>query len=155
MRGAGRDGFTLIEALVAFAIVAGATVVVQRSLVQSRGATAQAADRVAPDWLIRSLLAEPLSDADMSMGGRSGVEGSRRFEVRLMPIIDVNDDQAVQAPNRASDRPEKQVRWQPIRMSITVEISPAKWLTIHTIKLGRVRVITSDFDHELRDGTVR
>lgn len=135
---AGRDGFTLIEALVAFAIVAGATVVVQRSLVQSRAATAQAADRGAPDWLVRSLLAEPLSDLDMSTGRRSGVEGGRRFEVRLTPLTDLEDGRAIQLPDRMPDRAERQVRWQPMRVSISVETNHAQWLTLQTVKLGRV-----------------
>lgn len=64
-----RSGFTLTEALVALDIV-----IMQRSLVQSRVATAQAGDRVAPEWLARSLLAEPLSELNMSLGRRSGVE---------------------------------------------------------------------------------
>lgn len=138
MKRAGRDGFTLIEALVAFAIVAGATVVVQRSLVQSRAATAQTADRVAPEWLMRSLLAEPLSDLDMSMGGRSGVEGGRRFEVRLTPLTGLDDDHVGRVPDRTPDPAERQVRWQPMRVSIAVETGPAKWLTLESVKLGRI-----------------
>ena len=141
---AGRDGFTLIEALVAFAIVAGATVVVQRSLVQSRAAAARAVDRVAPEWLARSLLAEPLSDLDMSMGGRSGTEGGRRFEVWLTPLADLGDDQPGQESDRGAsplpDRAGRRVRWQPMRVSIAVETGPATWLTLQTVKLGRVVV---------------
>ncbi|MCJ2011901.1 prepilin-type N-terminal cleavage/methylation domain-containing protein [Methylobacterium sp. J-076] len=148
MRRAGRDGFTLIEALVAFAIVAGATMVVQRSLVQSRVATAQVADRMAPDWLVRSLLAEPLSDLDMNTGGRSGVEGGRRFEVRLTPLVDIDEDLAIQPADRTPSRADRQVRWQPMRVSISVEKNQAQWLTVQTVKLGRVRMTKPGLDGE-------
>lgn len=135
MRRASRDGFTLIEALVAFAIVAAATLVVQRSLVQSRAATAQVSARVAPEWLARSLLAEPLSDLDISMGGRSGVEGNRRFTVRLTPLTDLDEDRTTPPPDHPADR---QVRWLPMRVSVSVESDHATWLTVQTIKLGRI-----------------
>ncbi|MCJ2011917.1 hypothetical protein MKK53_05200 [Methylobacterium sp. J-076] len=125
----------------AFAIVAGATVVVQRNLVQSRAAAARAMDRGAPEWLARTLLAEPLSDLDMSMGGRSGIECGHWFEVRLTPLA---DDQLGQKSDRGAnplpDRAGRRVRWQPMRVSIAVETGPATWLTFQTVKLGRVVV---------------
>jgi type II secretory pathway component PulJ len=148
MRRTGRDGFTLIEALVAFAIVAGATMVVQRSLVQSRAGVAQAADRVAPDWLARSLLAEPLSDLDMSLGGRSGVQGGRRFVIRLTPLVDDSEDLVTQSADRTFNGAERQVRWQPMHVSISVEKNQAKWLTVQTVKLGRVHMARPAFDGE-------
>lgn len=142
MRRTGRDGFTLIEALVAFAIVAAATLVVQRSLVQSRAALSLAAARAAPDWVARSLLAEPLSERDMSEGGRVGLEGGRRFAIRLAPLTGLDDGRMPETPEQARDRAASPVRWLPLRVSIAVETDRPAWLTVETIKLGRVVVAT-------------
>ncbi len=121
----------------AFAMVAAATLVVQRSLVQSRAALGATAERVAPEWLARSILAEPLSDLDMAAGGRNGVEGGRRFQVRVRPLEDLDDDRAP-PQDRGGERGDRQVRWLPMRVSIAVEADRAQWLTVETIKLGRI-----------------
>jgi hypothetical protein len=92
---------------------------------------------VAPEWLARSLLAEPLSDLDMAVGGRTGTEGGRRFQIRVKPLAMPDDDRAP-PQDRGGERGDRQVRWLPMRVSIAVEADRAQWLTVETIKLGRI-----------------
>ncbi len=86
MRRAGREGFTLIEALVAFAIVAALSLVVQRGLVQSRVGWAAVEDRTGAERLARSLLEEPLTPVAVAAGGREGVTDGRRWRIGLQSL---------------------------------------------------------------------
>ena len=165
MRRGARDGFTLIEALVAFAIVAAATVVAHRSLVQSRLATARTAERETAEWVAWNLLAEPLSALDMSAGGRTGSLSGHRYDMRLTPLSDPAEGTLEGTPGetleeklgeRPGQRPgekpgaagpgtspaghpaEPQVRWLPMLVRISVEMGRPEPLTVETIKLGRV-----------------
>lgn len=139
MRRDASGGFTLIEALVAFAIVAAATVVVQRSLVQSRLGTGRTSALSGPEWIARSLMAEPLSDNDLREGGRTGLAEGHRYAIRLTPLAEPEPDGAAgAAPERPPAGRGTPVHWVPVRVSISVETDRRGWLTFETVKLGRV-----------------
>lgn len=143
----GRDGFTLIEALAAFAIVAILTLVVQRGLVQSRLGLAAIEDRTAAERVARSLLAEPLRLADVQAGGRTGIRDGRRFEIRLSPLdlplpkaerTEAPSPQARNptAPGQAPPTTEERYGWQPLREEIEVATARGASVSIETIRLG-------------------
>ncbi|WP_375462397.1 type II secretion system protein J [uncultured Methylobacterium sp.] len=149
-RGAGgAAGFTLIEALAAFAIVAVLSLVVQRGLVQSRLGLAAVEDRLAAERVARSLLAEPVRPSDVASGGRAGILDGYRFAIRLA-VLDLPLPEAERAaqgacpptagpcdPGRAGD-PAPPARWQPLRQDIEVATLRGPSVTVETIRLGQV-----------------
>lgn len=146
-RRGGRDGFTLIEALTAFAIVAVLALVVQRGLVQARIGWAAVEERTAAERVARTLLAEPLSPATVEAGGRSGVSEGRRFELRLAtldlplpaapPAPAQRGAAAAQAPG-AQPPEDQSSRWQPLRVTIEVATARGSPVAIETIRLARM-----------------
>ncbi len=138
-RGTGQDGFTLIEALVAFAIVAAAILVVQRGVVQARHGISLVSARAAPEAITLSLLAEPLADADLKAGGRTGLSGGRRYALRFSPLVDLGAALDLDEPQQKDSLPRGRgsVSWVPIRVSIAVETEGRDWLRVETVKLGR------------------
>lgn len=137
----GRDGFTLVEALVAFAIVAAATLVVQRGVVDARNGVGHTAARMAPEAIALSLLAEPLGNADLREGRRSGRTGGRRYDVRLVPLVNPLLNEESEEPKQNGGSPPRrpqQVTWIPVRVAISVETDSPDWLKVETVKLGRL-----------------
>lgn len=133
-----RDGFSLIEALAAFAIVASASIVVQRNFVQSRFVAGRTSERTLVDWTAQSLLAETISGSDLSEGGRIGFAGGQRYEIRLSPISsEIEEQLPAMAEIREQPRSvtEPQVRWRPVRVKISVQTKQQPPLTVETVKL--------------------
>ncbi len=137
MRVGARDGFTLIEALVAFAIVAALSLVVQRGLIQSRIGWAAVEDRTGAERLARSLLEEPLTPAAVAAGGREGVTDGRRWRVGLqtldLPLPSPPEPEAGSGPPPpAQDGP----RWLPLRVRIEVATARGRPVEVETVRLA-------------------
>lgn len=143
-------GFTLIEALAAFAIVAVLSLVVQRGVVQSRAGLVAVEDRLAAERVARSLLAEPVRIADVGRGGRSGTLDGYRYVIRLaaqelaLPEAGRGADGgcppsagACDPAGQAGD-PSARVRWTPLRQDIEVTTRRGSAVTVETIRLGQV-----------------
>lgn len=127
----GRDGFTLVEALAAFAIVAMLTLVVQRGLVMARTGLARSSDRVAAEWVARTLLAEPLGGQAVRSGASSGTAGGLRWTMRIESL----DLPAARAARTDDGRAPA---WQPMRVMLQVETAPGRTLDVETVRLARV-----------------
>lgn len=130
-----RDGFTLIEALVAFAVVAAVSLVVQRGLIQSRVGWAAIEDRAGAERLARSLLEEPLTPAAVAAGAREGVTDGRRWRIALqtldLPLPALPEEPAVgTAP--APEGP----RWRPLRVRIAVATARGRPVEVETVRLA-------------------
>ena len=145
LRARGRAGFVLVEALTAFAIVAFATLVLQRSLVQSSLAARVGADREAAEWLVRDLLAAPLSGAEVNAGGQTGTIGGMPYEIRLVPLHQGSTEWPLptappsrerQGTSGDSGTAEARVQWLPVRMRVTVQTAQRRVLTVETIRLA-------------------
>lgn len=135
-RAKGDDGFTLIEALVAFAIVAALSLVVQRGLIQSRIGWAAVEDRTGAERLARSLLEEPLTPAAVAAGGREGVTDGRRWRIGLqnldLPLPRPPEPEGGAPPQPAQEGP----RWLPLRVRIEVATARGRPVEVETVRLA-------------------
>ncbi len=137
-RFSGRDGFTLIEALAAFAILAMLTLVVQRAFIVATSGLARVDDRVAAEQVARTLLAEPLGRNALASGQRSGVADGHPFTVRF-ETLDLPAPAGPPEPKRdASPNSAAPERWRPVRVSIRVETARGRPLEIETVRLAQV-----------------
>ena len=139
-------GFTLIEVLTAFAIVAVVSLVVQRGVVQSRAGLVAVEDRLAAERVARSLLAEPLRVSDIGTGGRTGTLDGYRYTIRLaalelpLPEAERDAESGCQPSAGACDPadPAASVRWTPMRQDIEVMTRRGTAVTVEAIRLGQV-----------------
>ena len=126
-RRGGNGGFTMIEVLVAFTVLAVLTLAVQRGLAASVTATSNAEERLGAELVARTLITAPLGAGPSRLEPRSGsLDGYRwriRFEKVELPVaaLNVNDG--------------KPPRWIPVRMSIGVSAPLGSELKIETIRL--------------------
>ncbi|TXN13836.1 hypothetical protein FV219_04310 [Methylobacterium sp. WL122] len=138
-------GFTLIEALAAFAIVAVLSLVVQRGVVQSRAGLVAVEDRLAAERVARSLLAEPLRVSDIGRGGRTGTLDGYRYTIRLaaleLPLPEAEHDAEGGCQQSAGScdpaDPAARIRWTPMRQDIEVLTRRGTVVTFETIRLGQ------------------
>lgn len=146
----GRDGFTLVEALTAFVVLALLTLVVQRSLVMARTGLSFAESRTEAERVARTLLDEPVSRTVSRGGGRSGVTEGRRWTVSAQPLdlpparpgaAPPRPEPAGTDPARAGDPaakgPDPAAIWRPLRVTIRVETTAGRVLEVETVRLAR------------------
>lgn len=123
-----RDGFTLVEALVAFVILALVMVVLQRGVVGSVDAATRAKSRLEAGLVARTLLASPsIAGSGQPMAGRmNGHDWSVRFE-------------DVPFAAGTAGRTGRSV-FRPMRLIVEVSTSyrGSGSLTVQTIQLTRV-----------------
>jgi type II secretory pathway pseudopilin PulG len=154
----GRDGFTLVEALAAFAILALLTLVAQRTLVMARTSLAAADARIEAERVARTLLDEPVARTVARGGSRSGVTDGRRWTVSAEPLalpatrpaapaatVDPTataDPTGAANPAAGTDPATKgtapaPATWRPLRVTIHVEVTPGRTLAVETVRLAR------------------
>ena len=123
--GSGQAGFTLLEALVALAVILAFAVVLGPHLSQARRIMADADGRVAAQVLLRSLLDAPFDRSGVANMSRDGETAGLRWRVASEPV-------AAAAP-RAADRPT----WQAYRVMASVAWGSDQVITAETIRLRR------------------
>jgi prepilin-type N-terminal cleavage/methylation domain-containing protein len=123
--GSRRAGFTLLEALVALAVILAFAVVLGPHLSQARRIMADADGRVAAQVLLRSLLDAPFDRSGAADLSRDGETTGLRWRVAFEPV-------AAAAP-RAADRPT----WQAYRVMASVAWGSDQVITAETIRLRR------------------
>ena len=121
----GRAGFSLLEALVALALVLAFAVVLGPHLSHARRIMADADGRVAAQVLLRSLLDAPFDRSGLANVSRDGETAGLRWRVASEPI-------AAGAP-RAADRPN----WRAYRVMASVVWGSDQVITAETIRLRR------------------
>jgi type II secretory pathway component PulJ len=123
--GSGEAGFTLLEALVALAVILAFAVVLGPHLSQARRIMADADGRVAAQVLLRSLLDAPFDRSGAPNMSRDGETAGLRWRVASEPV-------AAAAP-RAADRQN----WQAYRVMASVTWGSDQIITAETIRLRR------------------
>jgi prepilin-type N-terminal cleavage/methylation domain-containing protein len=123
--GSGQAGFTLLEALVALAVILAFAVVLGPHLSQARRIMADADGRVAAQVLLRSLLDAPFDRSDLANVSRDGETAGLRWRVASEPV-------ATAAP-RSAARPN----WQAFRVTASVVWGADQVITAETIRLRR------------------
>jgi prepilin-type N-terminal cleavage/methylation domain-containing protein len=121
----GQAGFTLLEALVALALVLTFAAVLGPHLSQARRIMHHAEGRVAAQVLLRSLLDAPFDRSGLANTSRKGEANELQWRIAAEPVL-------VAAPG-APDRP----RWLPYRVTASVAWGSDQVITAETIRLGR------------------
>ena len=121
----GQAGFTLLEALVALAVVLAFAAVLGPHLSQARRIMVHAEGRVAAQVLLRSLLDAPFDRSSLAKASRKGEASELRWRIVTEPVL-------AAAPG-APDLP----RWLPYRVTASVAWGSDQVITAETIRLGR------------------
>jgi prepilin-type N-terminal cleavage/methylation domain-containing protein len=123
--GDGQAGFTLLEALVALALILAFAAVLGPHLSQARRIMAHADGRVAAQVLLRSLLDAPFDRSGLTNASRDGETGGLRWRIVAEPVV-------AAAPG-TPDRPN----WLAFRVMASVAWGSGQVITAETIRLGR------------------
>ena len=116
-------GFTLLEALVALALVLAFASAVGPHLSQARRIMANAEGRVAAQVLLRSLLNAPFDRSSLAGAPREGETSGLRWRIDTEPAATV----------RARDQPI----WSAFRVVASVTWAPGQLVMAETIRLGK------------------
>jgi len=119
-------GFTLIEALVALALVLAFAAALTPHLYQSRRIVANADSRVAAHVLLRALLEAPFDRANLAQSTREGALEGLRWRVVTVPLP---------ATVAGSDRPA----WSAYRVAATVAWGREQMISAETVRLGQAK----------------
>ena len=116
-------GFTLLEALVALALVLTFASAVGPHLSQARRIMANAEGRLAAQVLLRSLLNAPFDRSNLARAPREGETSGLRWRIDTEPA----------ATLRARDQPN----WSAFRVVASVTWAPGQVMMAETIRLGK------------------
>lgn len=122
--GKGQAGFTLLEALVALALVLAFAAVLGPHLSQARRIMDHAEGRVAAHVLLRSLLDAPFDRSGLASASLKGEANGLRWSIVAAPVA------------AAPGAPDKQ-KWLPYRVRASVVWDADQVVTAETIRLGR------------------
>jgi type II secretory pathway pseudopilin PulG len=117
-------GSTLIEALVALALVLAFAAALTPHLFQSRRIVADADSRVAAHVLLRALLDAPFDRTSLAQASREGALDGLRWRVVTVPLP---------AASSGSDRPA----WSAYRVVASVAWGRAQMISAETVRLGQ------------------
>jgi type II secretory pathway pseudopilin PulG len=119
-------GFTLIEALVALALVLAFAAALTPHLFQSRRIVANADGRVAAHVLLRTLLDAPFDRTGLAASTREGALGGLRWRVVTIPLL---------AAASGPDAPA----WSAYRVVASVAWGSDQMIGAETIRLGQAK----------------
>jgi prepilin-type N-terminal cleavage/methylation domain-containing protein len=120
---AGRAGFTLIEALVALALILAFAEVLGPYLFHARKIAANADGRVAAQVLLRSLLDAPFDRSQLAHASRSGEMAGLRWQIVTEPVT------------TGALPPDGQ--WTAFRVTATVSSDRGQVVTAETVRLAK------------------
>ena len=124
-KGRGQAGFTLLEALVALALLLAFAAVLGPHLSQARRIMNHAEGRVAAQVLLRSLLDAPFDRSSLANASLKGEANGLRWSIVAAPV-------GATAPSA----PDQQ-KWLTYRVTASVVWDADQVMTAETIRLGR------------------
>ena len=133
-----RAGFTLLEALVALALVLTFAAALGPHLFQARRIMSNAGGRVAAHSLLRSLLESPFDRPNLANASREGETAGLRWRI-IVEFMDADAyslPQIAPPPNVSGQSPPQQPTWHAYRVIASVSWGPAQVLTAETVRLG-------------------
>ena len=119
-----RAGFTLLEALVALALVLTFAAVLAPHLFHARRIVAHSEGRLAAQVLLRTLLDAPFDRTSLASASREGAAGDLRWRLSTIPMA----SGAAQVDRST---------WMPVRVLATVSWAPGQAVTAETVRLAR------------------
>ena len=118
-----KRGFTLLEALVALALILAFASVLGPYLFQSRQIMANAEGRVAAQVLLRSLLDAPFDRSQLAKASREGEAGGLHWNIAAKPIaIDTGHERPV---------------WTAVRIVASVSSGAGQTISAETVRLAK------------------
>lgn len=164
-RAGGRDGFTLVEVLVAFAVLGVFMVALQRGLVVSRTGSMATVGTTQAQQVARTLLESPvpreLENPGRMTGRLGGHDWTMVTEAIPLPLPEPptkdgdskrpdgrqgaaqadrgpgGSNDGEQNESEEEDKPEQ--LWRPLRLTISVRADPRRMLTVETVRLVRMQ----------------
>ncbi len=121
----GEKGFTLLEALVALALVLAFAGALGPHLSQARRIMAHAEGRVAAQVLLRTLLDAPFDRSSLASASRQGETNGLQWRVVAEPVVAVTAG----APGQPT--------WSAFRVITSVAWAPDQVIKAETIRLGK------------------
>jgi prepilin-type N-terminal cleavage/methylation domain-containing protein len=137
------SGFTLIEALVALAVVLAFAAALGRLLFQAHRIMLSADGQVAAQILLRSLLDTPLDRTSLASISRDGETQGLRWRIVAMPM-DVDAwlpplPPPAPSPSGPSSTPRPDhANWAAFRVVASVSLPSGQVITGETVRLGKV-----------------
>lgn len=119
------SGFTLVEALVALALILAFAAVIGPLMFQARAIAGNADRRVAAHVLLRSLIDAPFDRRKVGQGSE-GESGGLQWRIAGEPAY------------VALLPPGQRDAWMPFRVSLTVSWGPGQAVSAETLRLGRL-----------------
>jgi prepilin-type N-terminal cleavage/methylation domain-containing protein len=117
-------GFTLLEALVALALVLTFAAALAPHLFHARRIIGHADRRLAAQVLLRTLLDAPFDRTSLATASRDGTAGDLRWRLTTVPMA----SSAAQADRST---------WLPVRVVASVSWAPGQAITAETVRLAR------------------
>lgn len=138
--GAGRAGFTLIEALVAMALLLAFVSVLGPYMFHARRIGENAQGRVAAQALLRAILDAPFDRLAMAKGPREGETAGMRWSIAAEPMfVDAMlpvDGPLLPAADHPRDAGDKRRHWTAFRLVARVSWQSGQMVTAETMRLG-------------------
>ncbi|WP_429031724.1 prepilin-type N-terminal cleavage/methylation domain-containing protein [Bradyrhizobium sp. I1.14.4] len=136
-----RAGFTLIEALVALALLLAFVSVLGPHLFYARRIADRIDGRVAAQVLLRSILDSPVDRSILANGTRDGETAGLRWSVTSEPMfVDAmvvrRDVPAAAASNKKEEPGAKRRSWIAYHLVATVSWAPGQTVSADTLRLG-------------------
>jgi len=145
-RGRRRAGFTLLEALVALALLVAFAATLGPYLFHSRRIMAGVDDRIAAQVLLRSLMDTPFDRDTPVRASRAGETSGLHWRILAQPIaifpkpaarrrqISPEQQQQRQQQNEPAAQP---VNWTTFRVVASVSWAPGRSVSAETVRLGK------------------
>jgi prepilin-type N-terminal cleavage/methylation domain-containing protein len=138
-----RRGFTLLEALVALALLLTFAATLTPLLYQARRIMDNADRRVAADMVLRSVLAAPVDRANLASLSREGETGGLQWQISAQPMaapaLPVTPSKTKPQSKENADKkaPQEDADWATYLVSATVTYAPGRTLSAETVRLGK------------------